>query len=248
MTPEAVRPLDLEAVSARAWRAACEDRLGGWRLNASAGFSRRINACWPLEDPGMSPDAAIAVTEAWCAARGLPAIFKLTSGATWPADLAERLEARGYHPEAETLVMVGKTEEQDGTGVDLWADPDPRFAEVFAGAADDPGDARERLEALARTPRPRAFGLIGNDDTPAAIGACAVEAPWVGIFAMRTLQAHRRLGLARRVLGALLGRAGRLGATRAWLQVEASNASAIALYESADFAEAYRYVYWRAPG
>jgi ribosomal protein S18 acetylase RimI-like enzyme len=82
---------------------------------------------------------------------------------------------------------------------------------------------------------------------PAAIGAAAVEGDWVGIFAMRTAPAHRRHGLARRILRALLAWSRTEGASHAWLQVEADNASAISLYVSAGFREAYRYSYWAAP-
>jgi ribosomal protein S18 acetylase RimI-like enzyme len=41
--------------------------------------------------------------------------------------------------------------------------------------------------------------------------------------------------------------AARAGAHRAWLQVEAVNAPAIALYERAGFSTAYSYLYWTKP-
>jgi N-acetylglutamate synthase len=50
--------------------------------------------------------------------------------------------------------------------------------------------------------------------------------------------------LARRVLRALLAEAKGLGAERAWLQVEADNAAAIALYADEGFEPAYLYRYW----
>ncbi len=43
--------LALEDVSARAWPALRTARLGGWRLNASTGFTGRANTCWALEAP-----------------------------------------------------------------------------------------------------------------------------------------------------------------------------------------------------
>jgi ribosomal protein S18 acetylase RimI-like enzyme len=78
----------------------------------------------------------------------------------------------------------------------------------------------------------------------AALGASAVDGEWAGIFGMRTLPTHRRKGLASRVLAALLHEARSLGARRAYLQVEADNAPAIALYSGLGFVPAYGYRYW----
>ncbi|HEX4741758.1 MAG TPA: GNAT family N-acetyltransferase [Caulobacteraceae bacterium] len=244
MTGGRVDPARLEPVTARAWRAAEETSLGGWRLNASRGVSGRINACWPIAAPGRPAAAALAEVEAWYAARGLPARFKIVDGLCEPADLAERLGASGYRSGKETLVMTGPIAARADARVQVLDEPDERFASVFAGASTDPLDTQERLEALARTPAPRGFALAELAGEPAAIGACAIDSPWVGIFAMRTLPEFRRQGLARDVLDSLLAKAAALGATSAWLQVEADNAAARWLYEAAGFEEAYRYRYW----
>ncbi|HEY1926691.1 MAG TPA: GNAT family N-acetyltransferase [Caulobacteraceae bacterium] len=240
-------PTHLEPVTARAWRAAEEGVLGEWRLNASNGISGRINACWTIGDPGRPVASAVAQVEAWYAARGLPARFKIVDRLCEPADLSDRLAAAGYGPTKETLVMTGPVPAGADPRVHVLDEPDERFAGVFAGASTDPLEARERLEALARTPMPNGFALAEVAGEAAAIGACAVEAPWVGIFAMRTLPVFRRQGLARAVLDSLLARAATLGAATAWLQVEADNVGARRLYEAAGFEEAYRYRYWARP-
>lgn len=247
MSSGRVDPALLEPVTARAWRASEEAGLGGWTVNASRGVSGRINACWPNGEPGRPVEAALRDVEAWYAARSLPARFKVVDALCGPRDLPKHLAAAGYRPGKETLVMTGPLPLGGDPQVGVLADPDERFADVFAGASSDPLDAQERLEALARTPLPRGFALAEADAAPAAIGAFAVEAPWVGIFAMRTLPAFRRRGLARTVLDSLLTRASALGARRAWLQVEAENAGARRLYEIAGFEEAYRYRYWVRP-
>jgi ribosomal protein S18 acetylase RimI-like enzyme len=64
---------------------------------------------------------------------------------------------------------------------------------------------------------------------------------------MRTLPDHRRKGLARRLLAALLAAAREAGALTAWLQVKAANHGALRLYEGMGFAPAYRYLYLRRP-
>ncbi len=205
----------------------------------------RSNACWPLGEPDREIETAIDAAEAWFQARGLPPRFKLTDGATAPEDLPQRLSRRGYADCKQTLVMIGPTLGRSDPEVTLSAAPDPSFEAVFtASAGGNFDDARERLEILARIPAPARFARLVVGGEPAALGACAVEGQWAGVFGMRTTPEHRRKGLARRVLGALLAEAAVLGARRAYLQVEASNEPAIALYERDGFRAAYAYRYW----
>ena len=239
-----IDPKILEPLADDAWPARERARLGGWRLNASSGQSMRINACWPLEAPHRDAEAALDAVEAWFAARGLPPRFKLTDDVFAPADLPERLAARGYAPRKETVVMLGPTGGEADPAVRVSAAPDATFEAVFTATAGDPEDGRERLEALGRIPAPARFARLDVDGAPAAIGASAIGGGFAGVFGMRTAPDHRRKGLARRVLRGLLAEAGTLGAKRAWLQVEAGNAPAIALYADEGFEPAYAYRYW----
>lgn len=240
-----IDPAILEPLADDAWPARERERLGGWRLNASSGHSLRINACWPLAEPDRDPDGAIDAVEAWYARRGLPPRFKLTDGVVAPVDLAARLAARGYRPSKDTLLMTGPTAggERDAA-VRLLSAPDATFEAVFTASAGDPEDGRERIGALGRIPPPAAFAKLDVDGAPAAIGVAALGGGFVGVFGMRTVPTHRRKGLARRVLRALLGEAHDQGVQRAWLQVEADNAVAISLYADEGFEPAYRYRYW----
>ncbi len=234
----------LEPLADDAWPARERARLGGWRLNAASGHSMRINACWPLAAPDRDPESALDAVEAWFAERVLPARFKLTDGVTAPTDLPARLAARGYAPTKETLVMWGPVAGEGDPAVSITAAPDAGFEAVFTATAGDPGDGRERLEALNRIPAPARFARLDIDGAPAAIGASAIGGGFAGVFGMRTAPDHRRQGLARRILRALLAEARDLGARRAWLQVEADNAPAIALYAAEGFEPGYRYRYW----
>jgi ribosomal protein S18 acetylase RimI-like enzyme len=239
-----IDPAVLEPLADDAWPARERVRLGGWRLNASAGRSMRINACWPLSAPDRDPDAALDAVEAWYAARDLPPRFKLTDGVIAPDDLPERLAARGYAPNKETLVMLGPVAGEGDPAIRVTAAPDAAFEAVFTATAGDPEDGRERLEALGRIPAPARFARLDIGGVAAAIGASAIGGGFGGVFGMRTAPDHRRKGLARRVLRALLAEAKGLGAERAWLQVEAENAPAIALYAHEGFEPTYRYRYW----
>ena len=240
-----IDPLVLEAIAARAWGPAESADLGGWRLNASSGFSGRINACWPLGEPGASPEDAIDAVEAWYGARGLPATFKLVEGLASHAGLSERLRARAYAARTETLTMTGPLAGDGDGAVVIEGEPGEAFRVVFADAAFGiAADAQERWDALARMPAPRAYARIEVEGAPAAIGTVAAEGDWAGVFAMRTAPAFRRRGLGARVFAALAAFARQAGASRGYLQVEADNAPAIRLYHGAGFEEAYRYRYW----
>ena len=72
--------------------------------------------------------------------------------------------------------------------------------------------------------------------------ATKLEGDHAGIFAVHTAKAWRGRGLGRAIVAALLAESRRRGATRAYLQVTADNAPALALYDRFGFATAY--VYW----
>jgi GNAT superfamily N-acetyltransferase len=191
---------------------------------------------------------AIAWVESWYESEGLPGLFKIVDQPDLSPGLLEAISAAAYRPRTETLMMVAPVGGLADPDVALSDVTDDAFETTFTAAAPHPGDARERLDTLARVPPPRAFARLDLEDVPAAVGACGVEGPWAGLFAMRTDAAYRRRGLARRVLGSLLAWAAGAGAQRAWLQVEADNVSAVNLYATAGFEEAYRYRYWSRAG
>ena len=217
----------LERIADRAWPAAERSSLGPWILNASTGWSGRLNACWPLGEPALPLAEAVDAVEAWYGARGLPPVFK--PAGPLPALEAE-LTARGYRARTPTLTVADTVGEA--------------FERVFLGTQDNAEDAAERMGAFHRIARPRVFASIEVEGAPVAIGGSAVEGDWAGVFGMRTLAAWRRQGLARDIVAALMAGAKAAGARRAYLQVEAPNAPAIALYERFGFREAFAYSYW----
>lgn len=230
-------------MTSRAWPARVRERLGGWRLNAAGGRTGRANTCWALEAPDRDPVEAIAAVEAWYAGQGQAPRFKTTDGATQPANLPELLAASGYRVDSETLVMIGPVGGEGGAVIATQPDA-PFQAVLFEALYKDPADAEERLETVRRIAPPVFFARLDVDGAPAAVGACAVEGEWAGLSLMRTVARARRQGLARRIVGSLLEQARLAGATKSYLQVEAENEPAVALYQACGFETVYRYRYW----
>ena len=68
---------------------------------------------------------------------------------------------------------------------------------------------------------------------------------WASIHGMRTALSHRGQGLAGSILGALAHEAQVRQIDPVFLQVDAANMSALALYRRAGFTTAWTYEYWR---
>ncbi len=77
----------------------------------------------------------------------------------------------------------------------------------------------------------------------AAQGYAAYADDWVGFRSIEVAPIHRRRGLARTIMAALLGWGAEQGATTAYLQVLGDNSPALALYESMGFATHHAYAY-----
>ncbi|MFF8815297.1 GNAT family N-acetyltransferase [Streptomyces pactum] len=82
---------------------------------------------------------------------------------------------------------------------------------------------------------------------PAAIGRCVVDGRWAGFTAVEVAPESRRQGLATEVMAALARQALAEGASAAYLQVEADNDGARALYDGMGFRRHHTYHHWRAP-
>jgi ribosomal protein S18 acetylase RimI-like enzyme len=85
------------------------------------------------------------------------------------------------------------------------------------------------------------FASLVQDGTTAAIGRGVVLDGWLGLAAVEVLPAYRRRGFARRVIAALAGWGAGHGASRCYVQVDASNTPALALYAGLGFTRHHRY-------
>ncbi|MBX9745688.1 MAG: GNAT family N-acetyltransferase, partial [Hyphomonadaceae bacterium] len=206
-----------------------------------------VNAVWPLEWRGDDIGEAIDDVEHWYEMRGLPPRFKLTDGAFAPASLPSRLERRGYEPVMPTLVMTRDLRAAAGAHEDVAISsvmPD-LFDQALRRSTTNPDDLAERRSIARRLPSPAAFAVREHGGRPLAVGASAIADALAGIFLMRTVPDARRQGHGLHILRALLYWAKDNGAAHAFLQVDADNAPAIALYEREGFTRLTMYHFWR---
>jgi GNAT superfamily N-acetyltransferase len=88
-----------------------------------------------------------------------------------------------------------------------------------------------------------AVAEVLDGDRRVAFGLGVLDRGMIGVFEVLVAASHRRRGLAAAIMSALLGWARQQGATATYLQVVASNAPAIALYDRLGYREVYRYHY-----
>lgn len=240
----------LERACLAAWPARSREQRFGWEFCATGDYSGRANAVWPLAwDASVSTSQAIADSRAWCAAQAITPTFKLADGATAPDNLPDSLLAAGFTPRNETYVMTRAADvaPEHDAAVELLGPPSDELWSPLNESAPGAGDAAERREIVERISAPHTFALVRRNGGPAAVGLGVLTGDLVGIYLMRTAPWARRNGFARDIVRALVQWGAQKGASTAYLQVEAANEVAVALYVTEGFNVAYRYRYWRKP-
>ncbi|MFH8237603.1 GNAT family N-acetyltransferase [Streptomyces sp. G6] len=238
---------ELARVASRAWRPVESEWLGDWELRAAGGFTRRANSVLPLGDPGMPLDEALTAVRRWYGERGLPAYVQTATGAEGTQEpLCAELERRGWVREVTAEVWTGGlapvADRAEGTGVVLAREAD----EAWLSRYQRKGVSDVALRVLGSGPSVW-FATVPGADAPAAVGRCVVDGRWASFAAVEVDPAQRRRGLATAVMAALARRALDEGASAAWLQVEADNPAARALYTGMGFAAHHAYHHYREP-
>ncbi|MCW5609549.1 MAG: GNAT family N-acetyltransferase [Rubrivivax sp.] len=239
--------LNASAVPQQRW-------LDGWLLRCSPGKIKRGRCINALADGRLALDERLALARAAFAEAGLPTMFRLTPF-TRPGTLDAELAARGFAAEDDTRVMVRPSI------VALALPPLPphlqwrpldaaAFAETVGTLRGSPPEHRRvHAERLARSPVPyRAFALA--DAATGAVLCCgqvAREGALVGVYDVFTAPQARGQRLAGLLCERMLSLSAREGAEVAYLQVDAVNAAARAVYGRLGFADVYAYHYRVAP-
>jgi GNAT superfamily N-acetyltransferase len=241
----------VEETCMNAWPALKEVFYDGWLIRLANGATRRTNSVNVI-GPGRRPLAEkIEYAEAIYRAHDQRSYFRILSHAD--PELERTLDARGYRAEDETCTLY----------MNFGRRKPPRPDAAIATDVHEGRPTRAWLEAhrihSRRTPE-QARGLHavldviavpaffaearGEDGEIASVAFCGIHERMDCVQWVVTDPAQRRMGLSRATLVALLSRAQAAGAGGVCLQVLASNAPAIRLYERLGFhCELYRYHY-----
>jgi ribosomal protein S18 acetylase RimI-like enzyme len=188
------------------WPGVVREPLGEWELRTepepSGRLRKRANSCLAMGDPGLPLAAAAAAVVAFYEERARTPMVQVEAG----SEVEQWGAEAGWKPVAggDALFMVAS----------------------LARVRRRLGPVHPDVEVSADGPRAAAT-LPGR-----AVGRASVDADWLGVHDVVVEPAHRRQGLARAVLGALLEWGAEQGALTVWLHVETDNEPAIALYES----------------
>jgi ribosomal protein S18 acetylase RimI-like enzyme len=239
-----------EAAGFRAWPAASVHYDGAWAVRLTAGHpAKRLNSVNPL-DPGDDANLTERVARAArrFAAYGRPLTFRMSPLSGRRID--GHLDREGWSRFSESVVMRARLNDAMVEG----AIPQIPLQDMgrFIGAAIairslDPA-LRPGLSEVISSIEPDAGLFVHEvDGAPVSTAICVRDGDLAGLFEVATDSRRRGEGHARRLLSSALTWAHSHGASEAWLQVEAVNATAIGLYESMGFTESYRYHYRQPP-
>jgi len=228
--------------------------LDGWLMRLSPGKARRARSIHALFDGLLPLNERLALADATYREAGLPLIFRITPF-TRPAGLDGELDHRGFVRVDETMVMhcpaLPAQAEALPEGLVLQSPPHAEFAEAVGALRGSPDDQRRsHAERLQLSPVPYQGWLLRRPGDGAVI-ACAQsarEGNMVGLYDVFVHPDARGQALSRRLCATLLAQASAAGASLGYLQVQADNSAAVAVYRRLGFVESYRYHYRGRPG
>ena len=248
-------------VEAATWAPLRVEHIGPWRAGVSGGFTRRANSAVDLaEATGPSPHHAVELealgaVEQLYASCGQPSILRVPTDASGHGPgprLLQALDTRGYRTVSTTRVLArtadGAAAVPDGqvadgaVTVEVADRPDATWLAgwlgVKAAAGVDPGVARGILMGCTG-------GYLAARDGSEVLGVirAARVGDWVALSCLAVAPGARRRGLGRVLTAAATRWGHQSGARRAFLQVEAANVAALALYDDLGFRSVDEYVY-----
>jgi ribosomal protein S18 acetylase RimI-like enzyme len=217
----------------------------GWLLGYRPGRTKRLRCVNAFYSTSLPLAQKVDYCVHFYRSMSLPAIFRMLPFSD-PPELDAYLESLGWSKFERTLVLRADVRAAGISGVlDSVEIVDvPRWEEMAGGLLDLAGDALSAaIERAKSYPLPHVGAIIRRQGVVVACGLAKLEDAHVGLFAVHTAPTHRRQGLGRAIVGALLAEASRQGSQIAYLQVTADNEAALALYRSFGFAPVYDYWY-----
>ena len=238
---------DLEQVAALCWPAREIQSYNGWLINWSDGITWRANSVHPfgpIEDIRL--EDAIEYVISFYQSKDTKPAFKLTE-ASLPVDLDETLEDMGFEKRMITHVQTVPITElsclDPRVAVDLLKVTNESINALFQETGFTEQVRSARSDIIARIKGEKIIACAKIDGKFAGVGLGVVQGKWLGLFSIRTLERYRRRGVGWSISCALSMWGEENGAQNIFLQVEAKNTPALALYESMGFEIMYTYWY-----
>lgn len=231
--PLTLRVLELDQICDLTWPATENIENSGWLMRAAGGVTNRANSVLPLtaslEAGALNNfDEKFAIAKDFYAKRELPTIFQVALP-TWQP-LSEKLLSMGAIETLRGNTMVAdltSAKPKIPTGIEIIKSD--QFDDVWLAIQPTPG-IEKILSGCAAT----YFSLVSNGQTVAVCRIALVNG-WSSVTRVYVHQDFRGKGFGKTIVAAALESSFEQGATKAVLQVEASNAIAIGVYESLGF-------------
>lgn len=227
--------------------------LDGWIVRFSPGEARRARCINAVATGRSSLSDKLAGCQALYRAAGLRLMFRITPWSQ-PPELDDWLSRRGYQRFGDSQVMVSTSLQRPSddslpAGIRIDSVDAQAFAGVIAAFRGTvPAGLDAHAERLRHSPVPhRGFVMRGADAQVLACAQVAIEGELAGLYDVFTAPASRGQGLSRRLCAQLLEQARQQGARVGYLQVDAGNHAARAVYRRLGFVDAYGYHYRALP-
>ncbi len=240
---EAIERATVAAVSPQA-----VEELEDWLLPFDEGTVKRAKSAVPLRHGAFGERTLDRIEDRYDSRQRVP-ILRIADDGCFDG-LRDALERRHYVGDSPTCVQTGsarRMREVAAAGArlaDVDTAPDDAWAALFLGEGFDPVDGAHRVRALSRAAG-SLYASVREDRRTVAAGAMAFGHGWASVHGMRTEASLRGRGLAGRVLAGLAEAALARGFERVFLQVDAHNPAAHALYRRAGFSTRWQYRYWQ---
>jgi GNAT superfamily N-acetyltransferase len=239
-----------EAAGFRAWPASSVHYDGTWVIRLTAGHpAKRLNSINPL-DPSDCDNLTERIARASCqfATYGRLTTFRMSP--LGGAFITAYLDQEGWTRFSESIVMsidlMSINLERVMSQIPM--KDTARFVSAAMVVHDFEPSIRPGLSEIVSSIEPESGLFVHEEeDRPVASAICVHDGELAGLFEVATVSGERGKGHGRRVVLSALKWARLRGARIGWLQVEAENAAAIALYNSLGFRRVYDYHYRQPP-
>lgn len=235
-SPLSLRIDEIERAASATWPATEQVALGDWVLRATGKFTMRANSVLALGDPHIETQEAINKVVAFYKQRNLTPTIHIALPTY--VELDALLESKGWVEKIIVHVMVADISavEDAGSGIGVWEFSSAPSEEWIRFQKDE-----GTREIMVRYPA--IYAGLRVDGELIAAGRTANVDKWTVLTRLFVRPDFRGKGLGKELVIRLLDQASKAGATKALLQVDAKNTSAIGLYKKLGFTLHHAYKY-----